>query len=221
MVHSSWVVKSGRFSVYVGLWSHLRVNARNRYARSCNSSVDFQWGFTFTIGSTAMRTVAFRHSLNSFRQPGVSVINTTSILCYMKLSFSTCKISWNTYLLNYLCETWTHGRHPIDSRIAHFPKCLTLPKAYAFILSKVLIAHMGFPRVGPAFYTQTADECTSSQLYDVRHARNVVPQCRPLDSRGLKCWLQVARGRVIGGGIISRNSKQTSIGMLNTIEHVI
>jgi hypothetical protein len=56
---------------------------------------------------------------------------------------------------------------------------------------------MGFPRLGAAFYTETAHECTYSQLYDMRHAWYVVPQCRPLDSRGLKCWLQLACNRVI------------------------
>ena len=45
---------------------------------------------------------------------------------------------------------------------------------------------MGFPRLGAAFYTQTAHECTQRQLNDVRHAWYVVSQCGPLDSGGLK-----------------------------------
>ena len=34
---------------------------------------------------------------------------------------------------------------------------------------------MSFPRLGAAFHTETAQECTYSQLYDVCHARYVVP----------------------------------------------
>jgi hypothetical protein len=49
------------------------------------------------------RTLAFSQSMNSCRRPGVSVINTASILRYMMVSFRTFKISWNTYFLNYLC----------------------------------------------------------------------------------------------------------------------
>jgi hypothetical protein len=53
---------------------------------------------------------------------------------------------------------------------------LTLPNVYASILSKLLIPFMGFPRLGAAFYTETAHECTQSQLYDVRHAQYMIPQ---------------------------------------------
>jgi len=72
------------------------------------------------MGSTAMRTLAFWQSMNSFRCPSVSVINTGSIFCYMKVNFRTFKISWNTYLLNYLCWTWFYARHLIDSSVALF-----------------------------------------------------------------------------------------------------
>jgi hypothetical protein len=37
-------------------------------------------------------------------------------------------------------------------------------------LSKLQFALMGFPRLGAAFYTQTAHECTQSKLNDVRYA---------------------------------------------------
>jgi len=69
---------------------------------------------------------------------------------------------------------------------ALFSKSLTFPDVYTFILSKLLIALIGFPRLGVAIYTETAHEFTYSQLYDVCHPWYVVPQCRPLDSRGLK-----------------------------------
>jgi len=168
-----------------------------------------------------MRSLAFWHSMNSFRRPGVSIINTTSILCYIKVSFSNFKISWNTYFFNYLCTIWSHGQHLIDSRIALFSKSLTLPNVYAFILSKFLIALMGFPIFRVAFDTETAHEFTYSQLYDVHHAWYMVPQCRPLDSRGLKCWLQLACHRVIRGSIISRNTKQTAVGKIKLIKHFL
>ena len=91
------------------------------------------------------------------------------------------------YFLNYRRQTRSHGRHLVDSSIALFSKSLNLPNVYTFILSKLLIALMGFPRLGAAFYTETAHECAYSQLYDVRHAGYVVPQCQPLDPRALKC----------------------------------
>jgi len=71
---------------------------------------------------------------------------------------------------------------------------------------------MGFPRLGAAFYTETAHECAYSQLYDVRHAGYVVPQCQPLDPRALKCWLQLMCHRVIWESIIHRNNEQMAIG---------
>jgi hypothetical protein len=68
------------------------------------------------------------------------------------------------YFLNYLCLTWSDGCHLVDSSIALFSKSLTLPNMYAFILSKLLIALMGFPRLGAAFYTETAQKCRKSPL---------------------------------------------------------
>jgi hypothetical protein len=56
----------------------------------------------------------------------------------------------------------------------------------ALILSKLLIALMGFPRHGAAFNTQAAYECTQRNLNDVHHAWYVVSQRGPRDSRGLK-----------------------------------
>jgi len=55
----------------------------------------------------------------------------------------------------------------------------------------------------------------------MRHAWYVFPQCRPLDSRGLKCWLQLACHWVVWGSIISGNTKQTAVGKLETIKHVL
>jgi len=220
MVCSSWVVKSGRYSLNFGFWSCSRVNSRNRSVRSTNSSVSFPHVFTSIIGSMVMWNLAFWQSMNSFQQPGVSGINTPSILCYMKVNFSTFKISWNRHFLNYLSLTWSHGWHLIDSSIALFSKSLTLPNVYAFILSKLLIALMVFPRLGAAFYTKTAHKCAYSQLYDVCHAWYVVPQCRPLDCRGLKCWLQLACHQIIWQSIISRNTKEMAVRKLKTIKHV-
>ena len=37
---------------------------------------------------------------------------------------------------------------------------LTLPNVYAFIVSKLQIALIGFLRLGAAFYTETAQEYT-------------------------------------------------------------
>jgi len=79
------------------------VNSRDLKARSSNSRVELQWVLTFIIGSSAIGTLALWHSMNSYHRPGVSVINTASILCYMKVSFSTFKISSNMYFLNDLC----------------------------------------------------------------------------------------------------------------------
>ena len=168
-----------------------------------------------------MLSLALKQSMNSFRRPGVSEINTASILCYMKVSFRTFKISWDMYFFNYLCQTRFHGRHLIDSSIALFSKSLTVPDVYAFILSKLLIALMGFPRLDAAFYTETAHECTQSQLYNVRPAWYVVPQCRSLDSQSLKCWLQLACHRVIWGSFIRRDTEQTAVGKLKTIQYIL
>jgi len=58
--------------------------------------------------------------MDSFRWPGVSVINTASILCYLKVSFRSFKMSWNTYFLNFLCQTQLHSQHLVDCSIALF-----------------------------------------------------------------------------------------------------
>ena len=55
----------------------------------------------------------------------------------------------------------------------------------------------------------------------MRHAWFVVPQCRPLNSRGLKCWLQLVCHRVIWRSIMSRNTKQLAVGKLKMIKHVL
>ena len=46
-------------------------------------------------------------------------------------------------------------------------------------------------------------------------------KCRPLDSRGLKYWLQLACHRVIWGTIVSRNTEQQAIGEIRMIQHVV
>jgi len=139
----------------------------------------------------------------------------------MKVNFRTFKISWNTYFLNDLCSTWSHGWHLVDSSIDHFAKSLSFPDVYALNLSKLLIALIGFPRLDAAFFTETAPECTRSQLYDVRHAWYMVPQGRPLDSRGLKCRLQLECHRVNWGTMICLNTKYMAVGKLKTIKHIL
>jgi len=168
-----------------------------------------------------MRTLAVWQSMILFWRPPVSTINPACILCYMKVSFRTFKIAWNTYFLNYLCKTWSHGQYLIDSIIAHFSKSLTLANVYAFILSKLLIVYMGFPRLGAALSTEAAHECTSSQLYDVRHAWFVVSECRALDSRHLKCCLQLTCYRAIWESIISRNTKQIAVSEIRLIKYAL
>jgi len=125
------------------------------------------------------------------------------------------------YFLNYLCLSWSHGRHRVDSSSALISKSLTLPTVCAFILSKFVIMLMGFPRLGVAFYTETVHECTYSQLYSMRHGWYVVPQCWPLNSGGLKGWLQLTSHRVIWGSSISCNSKQTALGKLTTSKNIL
>jgi len=56
---------------------------------------------------------------------------------------------------------------------------------------------MGFPRLGAAFYTQTAHECTLSELNDVRRAWYGVSQWGPLDSAGLEGSLKLERHPVL------------------------
>jgi len=101
IVHSSCVVKSGHYALYFGFLSHSRVNSHNRYTHLSNSSVEFHGVFTSIIGCTAMRNLAFWQSINLFRWPGVSVINTANIHCYTKVSFSTFQNSSNMYFFDY------------------------------------------------------------------------------------------------------------------------
>jgi len=145
--------------------------------------------------------------MNSFRRPDVSIINTGSVLCNLKVSFSTFKVSWNTYFLNYLCQTWSHGKYLVDSCIALVSKSLTIPIVCVFILSKLLIALIGFPRLGTAFYTQTVHDCNWSKLNGVHHAWYVIAQCGPLDSGGLKGGLYFTSHQVSWGCIIYCHSK--------------
>jgi len=156
--------------------------------------------------------------MNLFRWPCVSVINTASILRYIMISCRTFIICWNTCFLNYFCKTWPHGRHFVDSSIALFSKSLTLPNINAFIISKVLIALMGFSRLCAAFYTQTAHERISSKLNDIRHAWYVFSQCSPYHTGGLMGCLEFPSHRVLWGSFIGCNSKYTAIGKLKTIK---
>jgi hypothetical protein len=55
----------------------------------------------------------------------------------------------------------------------------------------MLIVNIGLQRLGAAVSIQTAQECISRQLYDVRHACDGVPECMPLDSGVLKRRLQL------------------------------
>ena len=64
------------------------------------------------------------------------------------------------YCLNYVCKTWSHGRHNIDSSIALSSLPLTHRTVCALILFKWQIALMGFQRLGAAIYTETTHECT-------------------------------------------------------------
>ena len=150
--------------------------------------------------------MAFWQSLNLFWRPGFSLINTASILCYMMVSFRSFIVSRNTYFLNYLCQTWSHSRHLIDSSMALFPQSLTLPNVCASSLSKLVITLMRLPRLGVACYTKIAHERTQSKLNDVCHAWYEVSKCRPPDSGGLKGWLLFPSDRVIWRSIISCNT---------------
>jgi len=125
------------------------------------------------------------------------------------------------YFLNYLCQTGTHCQHLVDSSNALFSKSLTLPTVYAFILSILLIALMGFPWLIAASYTLTDYECTRSQLYDTRDGWIVVPQCSPLDSGRLKCRFQLTSHRLLCGSIFSCNAIQSAVGMLKTIKNLL
>jgi len=136
----------------------------------------------------------------------------------MNVRCRTFNISWNTYFLKYLCKTLSHGWHLIDSCIDLFSKYLTCPNVYAFILSTLLIALMGFRRLGAALYSKTAHEWSQSQPCNVPHVWYVIPQWWPLDSRGLKWWLMLTWHRVICSSIIGSHTKQTAVGKLKKIQ---
>jgi hypothetical protein len=144
--------------------------------------------------------------MNIFWQPGVSVINTASIFCYMNLSFKLLTMSSNTYFLNYVCQTQPQSRHLVDSSIALFSQYLILPNVYAFSLFKLLITPMGFPRLGTACDPKTPHECTPSKLKHLHHPCCVISHCRPQETGGLKCWLQFPGHQVIWRSVICRNS---------------
>jgi hypothetical protein len=159
--------------------------------------------------------------MNSFWWPGLSIINTASIFWYMMVTFSSFKIYCNTYFPNCLGYTWSHNWVLVELSIALFLKSLTLPNLYASILSKLLIVLIGYSRFCVAYYTKTLYECTKRQLNNVHHTWYVVPQCRPLNSRGFKHWLQLMSHWVIWGSIISCNSQYTAVGKLKTINNVL
>jgi len=195
LIYSDTAIPHGRksfflmwYSLRFGFLSHSGVNSHNREARPINSSVKFHRLFTSKIGSAAIHTLALWPSMNSFRWPGSSLINTASILCYMKVSFRSFNMSWNAYLLNCLCRTWLHSRPQFHSIIALSSQSVTLPNVCAFILSKLLIALMGFQRLGAAFYSEIAHEHNQSKLNNMCHAWYVVFHCRAPNSGGLKGW---------------------------------
>jgi hypothetical protein len=70
--------------------------------------------------------------------------------------------------------------------MALFSQSLSLSNVCAFILSKLLVALMGFPRFGTAFDPETANEGTQSKQNDVRHTWYVVSHCRPHDTGSIK-----------------------------------
>jgi len=205
-VHSSVVVKCSQYSLYFGFLSHSWVNSHNWYARSINSNVEFDAVFTFIIDSTGIRTLSSWQWMNSFRPPGVWVINTASILCFMNLSFRSFTTSWIIYFPNDVCQTRPHSRHLVDSRIALFSQSLTVPNVCAFILSKLLIALMGFPRLRTAFHPETTHEYTQSKLNNLHHAWYVVVQCTPQDTGDIKGRLQFPSHRVFRRSITHRIS---------------
>ena len=90
------------------------------------------------------------------------------------------------YYLNYPCQTRLHSRYLIESSIALISQSLTLPIFWAFILFTLLIALMGFPRLGVVFYPETAHEFTQSKQCYVRHAQHVVYHYWPLSLGSLK-----------------------------------
>jgi hypothetical protein len=165
-----------------------------------------------------MSTLAFWQSMNWVRQPGVSILNTASILCYMNVNFMSFKMAWNMYFLNQLCLAWSNIQHLVESSIALFSQCLTLPNVCAFILFKLLIVLLGFPRLAVAFYRETAHERTQRNLNLMCHAWCVVYHCRPQNTRCIKGWLQFPSHWAIGGTITCHNSKYAATRKLTNPE---
>jgi len=109
----------------------------------------------------------------------------------------------------------------MDCSIALCSKTLTLPIVYALILPKLLIPFMCFLRLSAAIYTETAHECTKSKVNAMRHTGYVVSQSRPHDSRGLKGCLQFPIHCIMGERVSSRNSKQTTVSKLKTMNNFL
>jgi len=130
-------------------------------------------------------------------------------------------MSWNTYFLNYLCQTWSHSWHLVDCRIALLFQALTLPNVCGFVLSRLLIVLMGFPRLPAAADPKTAYIDTRSKLNDMRHAWCVVWHCRPQHTGGINGWLKFASHWVIWRRIISYNSKYMAECKLETIQNLL
>jgi len=151
--------------------------------------------------------MGFRQSMNSFRWPGVGGINTESICWYVKVSFGSFKMSSNVFFLNCLCYTWSNTQHLVVPSMALFSQSLTLPNNCAFILSKLVIALRGFPRLGAAWYPETPHKHTQSKLTDLHEAWYAVPQYREYDSRSPKVSLLFPSHQEVGECIISCISK--------------
>jgi hypothetical protein len=79
----------------------------------------------------------------------------------------------------------------VDSRIALFSNAFTFHNVKTFILAKLLSTHMGYPRLGVPFHTETNQEHTQSKSNNVSPGWYVVAHGRQIDSGGLKCWFQV------------------------------
>jgi len=71
--------------------------------------------------------------MHLFQQPGVSIINPATILCYRNVCFSTFKISWNTYFLYYLCYIWPHEEHVVDCSIALIRSDWLFPMSFLWV----------------------------------------------------------------------------------------
>jgi len=69
------------------------VNCHTWEACSRNWRVEFQCVLTSIIGRTVIRNLAVRQSMHMFLRPGVSILITVSILCFMKISFRSFNIA--------------------------------------------------------------------------------------------------------------------------------